>query len=47
MRQGLYDLKHGSLSIVQFKLKSNKHIVYFFNWSESDLIESFKLWTKL
>ena len=41
MRQGLYELKHGSLSVTQFKLKFAEHIVYFPNWGESDRIEFF------
>ena len=36
MRQWLYDLKHESLSVTQFKLKFDEHIVYFSNWGESD-----------
>ena len=41
MRQGLYDLKQGALSVTQFKLKFDEHIVYFPNWGESDKIEFF------
>ena len=41
MRQGLYDLKHGSLSVTQFKSKFDEYIVYFSNWGESDRIEFF------
>ena len=29
MRQKLYNLKHGSLSVIQFKLEFDKHIVPF------------------
>ena len=35
MRQGLYDLKQGSLSVTQFRSKFDEHIVYFPNWCES------------
>ena len=41
MRQKLYDLKQGSLSVTQFKLEFDEHIVYFPNWGESDRIEFF------
>jgi hypothetical protein len=41
MRQKLYDLKQGSLSVTQFKLEFDEHIVYFPNWGENDKIEFF------
>ncbi|MBE3102723.1 MAG: hypothetical protein IMZ40_00590, partial [Bacilli bacterium] len=41
MRQGLYDLKQGSLSVTQYKSKFDLHIVYFPNWGESDRVEFF------
>jgi hypothetical protein len=41
MCQKLYDLKQENLSVTQFKLEFDKHIVYFPNWGENDKIELF------
>ena len=41
MRQKLNDLKYESLSVTQFKLEFDEHVVYFPNWGENDRIEFF------
>ena len=41
MHQRLYDLKQENLSVTQFKLEFDEHIVYFPNWGARDNIELF------
>jgi hypothetical protein len=41
MRQSMYKLRQGSMSVAEFKLKFDEHVAYFPSWMESDRVEFF------
>jgi hypothetical protein len=41
MRQSMYQLRQGSMSITEFKFKFDEHVAYFPSWTENDRVEFF------